>query len=1024
MTSTITQIDDFIAIKSCLTGRTIYVNQKPDRYLISPEFSQEEVRRVVAIWENHVCARKLVHRPPPPLRKAIVALGNENTPLGLSKALDRVLLTEYLHKFSTTSIQQKQNFVIELMLALWSVGAVAWPTHEQVPFTQRNSIQVNNLGFIGPQREWLARVRNYVARGVGDDASNFRFILDTSLSRAGITEIGDITPQTFKLSKDTVRGKLRGPGINAVLQCLREDYKEQRLTWIPDDFGFFKDKMGHLARDDDFNWLLKQAPDMEQWVRLAKEHIATKPANWKKRKSVMNVFLQHIMENEDISRDPSAYFNIYDRPKVLFNAPGNEGRKTMSVLHEFLNETLFKTCTLSTDLDIPVLKPGFAVPIPRQAYRNVNKGETHRETMPMRLIRQAMGILTENDFAWARNVDRHHDSFRSRNPETGNYETVWSPVRTYALMIKLLLPARTFQVRCIDSGEGDTWRYHSDGRWVTNEGPHKPASPKIVQRGIFRKYLRKDGSEGAIFYFNTNKTADIDSMVKGYVMPWEKPDALQIFAAMRDWQERFNPVNGATPWSEIPEMKDMKHEEDLTKLGENFFLFRDPCHRHRPDLPVSDVRIRRMWFKLLEELEVRLARAGEKMPNGEPIKLILSRNNKGGRASSAVFDLHTLRVTLITAMYEEGVPPEYLMKIVGHATVLMTLYYTKINIETLSLRMNEALLERQRKAQIEMAGFLQKASRKELDSFAAYRNPAGLDALYTSTGSGMVVMDHGICPVSTRRCHEGLVFNDPTNGTSRYQPVPGGATNCVRCRFFITGPAFLLGLEAHVNDLSYRLKKRSYAFEKAQDLFDTISDEYAAALDSGEPFHRQRDLEVAETAFEAATAEVDAIALSLQAAYSLTELSIRITSQQSKSDELVLVAAGGLDHVEAVLSESHEFEQVQRICMGATFYDGLNINWQLANLERARFFDRMLRANGLEPRFSLLNDDDALKIANAMGQFLYARIEKDSVHALIDGDISLCDLGLDKQFVSQLDNLVPRTLQTTLSKQQLLEVVS
>jgi len=43
------------------------------------------------------------------------------------------------------------------------------------------------------------------------------------------------------------------------------------------------------------------------------------------------------------------------------------------------------------------------------------------------------------------------------------------------------------------------------------------------------------------------------------------------------------------------------------------------------------------------------------------------------------------------------------MKIVGHASVLMTLYYTKLGVETLSLRMNEALLERQRKASLALA---------------------------------------------------------------------------------------------------------------------------------------------------------------------------------------------------------------------------------------------------------------------------------------------------------------------------------
>ena len=119
---------------------------------------------------------------------------------------------------------------------------------------------------------------------------------------------------------------------------------------------------------------------------------------------------------------------------------------------------------------------------------------------------------------------------------------------------------------------------------------------------------------------------------------------------------------------------------------------------------------------------------------------------------------------------------------------------------------------------------------------------------------------------------------------------------------------------------------------------------------------------------------------------------------------------GGTGQLEAVLSEGLEFEQLNRICTNATLFDGLNINWQQPNLERARLFDRMLRNSGHEPRFSLLDDDDLLQVANAMGQFLYARLDARTVHALIDGRTTLRAIGLEKAFVAQLDHLEPKTL--------------
>jgi hypothetical protein len=346
----------------------------------------------------------------------------------------------------------------------------------------------------------------------------------------------------------------------------------------------------------------------------------------------------------------------------------------------------------------------------------------------------------------------------------------------------------------------------------------------------------------------------------------------------------------------------------------------------------------------------------------------------------------------------------------------MTLYYTKLDTETMSLRMDEALLERQRKSQTEMASFVSRASRQALELAVAFQHPSALDAAESGSGIGFLVMDHGICPVSARRCHEGLAISDPSTGVTHFQPVPGGATNCSRCRFFMTAPAFLFGLEAHVNDLAYRLKKASFAFEKAQEKFDALADSYAAALLDGERFYRHREVEIAEAAFESATAEVDNIALSLQAAYALTEQCIRI-SAQDRGNGLSLVAAGGIGQLEAVLSEGHEFEQLNRICVNATLYDGLNINWQQPNLERARLFDRMLRNSGHESRFFLLNDEDALHVANAMGQFLYARLDANTVHALVDGRTTLRAVGLEEAFVSQLDNLEPKTLIITQSIQ-------
>ncbi|MBF4332699.1 hypothetical protein EAY29_20925, partial [Vibrio anguillarum] len=70
--------------------------------------------------------------------------------------------------------------------------------------------------------------------------------------------------------------------------------------------------------------------------------------------------------------------------------------------------------------------------------------------------------------------------------EGEHFYVIWSPVRAMALYLKLQLPLRTFQVRMLDSGEADTWRYES-GQWIKNdvndfvEGSEK----RPWQKGVF-----------------------------------------------------------------------------------------------------------------------------------------------------------------------------------------------------------------------------------------------------------------------------------------------------------------------------------------------------------------------------------------------------------------------------------------------------------------------------------------------------------------------------------------------------------
>lgn len=167
-------------------------------------------------------------------------------------------------------------------------------------------------------------------------------------------------------------------------------------------------------------------------------------------------------------------------------------------------------------------------------------------------------------------------------PEIGKKRKVvelWSPVRAMVLYIKLELPLRTLQVRLLDSGEMDTWRY-IQGKWDKNSTPlAKGTTTRAWQRGVFRRMVTGTDDMQVGLYVNTNKTADIGKDVhdRGYVIPWRHERVLYWLEKLRNWQEKYNPVEKPTMWSALKpkHLGDVKAGTYLERMGSACFLFRE-----------------------------------------------------------------------------------------------------------------------------------------------------------------------------------------------------------------------------------------------------------------------------------------------------------------------------------------------------------------------------------------------------------------------------------------------------------------
>lgn len=168
-------------------------------------------------------------------------------------------------------------------------------------------------------------------------------------------------------------------------------------------------------------------------------------------------------------------------------------------------------------------------------------------------------------------------------------------------------------------------------------------------------------------------------------------------------------------------------------------MFRDPAKAHK-DQPIYVGRLAHFWKKLLDELERRVAERGEVLPNGQPIRFIEKRSDSGV-PTVAAFDLHSLRVSILTALaVEGGVPIEILSKCVaGHATTLMTIYYIKQGPAYISQQLAEAQAKILEREQDNYLRFLQDADLKDAGAVIAFNDQVGLSAARRSTSAGWMV---------------------------------------------------------------------------------------------------------------------------------------------------------------------------------------------------------------------------------------------------------------------------------------------
>ena len=482
-------------------------------------------------------------------------------------------------------------------------------------------------------------------------------------------------------------------------------------------------KVKGVKRDYDtrLGWVERDYPQLSAWRTLAVDWLIGEVRGVRPKLSALVAFFERYLVQQGLPLDPAVFLA---RNTVLPDfyrtaCPDSwEGLKYSNYIHSFLHFVLLREFSETSDDGLQVVSPAFRNPVPRMSFGGQpRRDESVHSPLPYGYIDELRHMLAAGphfrDWQWAKTamgvginrsrapdwfkvtedqIDRNDPDcvWRERTINNGNGVRLemWSPVRWVALLVKLILPLRTFQVRMLDSGEADTWRYAA-GAWSLNPSRLAQGSERRpLQQGLLRRSNPLVDGEAVpvVLYINTNKTADIakSGPDKGYVVPWFSggpvhQDVFYWLEKLRNWQEKYNPVSQRTAWTELDGRHlHVKSDVQLAGYPEACFLFRLPelidGERH---LPLPDTNMFYCWFRLLEALELRLADRGETHRNGSPI-VFLPPVEERTTNPTTLFPLHSLRVSLITALALEGqVPFPVLQKLVGHSRLLMTLYYTK-----------------------------------------------------------------------------------------------------------------------------------------------------------------------------------------------------------------------------------------------------------------------------------------------------------------------------------------------------------
>ncbi|MFW1555058.1 integrase family protein [Vibrio parahaemolyticus] len=801
-----------------------------------------------------------------------------------------------------------------------------------------------------------------------------------------LTTLGAEWNQWQELAAEWMAGQ--NAGVNDKLDALARFFESYLAECAPYAISnldlFFKGYQGHKCSSEELEALVRKTQNSPAHIQKGVNH----PCDF------IDFVIENVFSEED---DNGNLVPLVGNPLSKIKRQDNTTETVRNPLpYRYIQDLRQILCPLPDKTELAVIE------------QNLKNGETLLPTYHYRHFKHWTWAQQQIGGDWfdvePELIDKSDPDCVWRTKEVtrkGNKVTlhqIWSPVKAMVIFMKLHLPLRTYQVRMLDSGEADTWRYEQ-GQWVVNT-QHDFAlgsEKRPFRKGVFRRiHDTMTGLYSTGLFVNTNKTADQnkDELERGYIIPWQNEEVLYWLEKLRNWQEKYNPIAKPTDCTTLlrKHVGAKKSDKQLESMGETAFLFRDASAKGEDkSKPIAGKgNLAPFWYQLLLTLENQLAVQGNTLDNGERLKLVVDypEGTPEWNKFATLFPLHSLRVSLITAYtMDTQLPLPVISKLLaGHTRLLMTIYYNKITPSVMAKKMDEAHGELDAKSKQSVRNFLKDASMEQIQCKMVYHSDDSIQAaLVNRNPIGWEERSCGLCLVGGNTvksdevstlggCWNGgeLIKDAKAAGNRVYASVPHGPENCPRCRWFITEARYLPALNAHFNQLSYKAHQAANLSVEIEGELETLKDEQFFCEEQGKPFIKHDELQALQRRYEKQQVEADEYAKDWIACFELIQKIIRVEETRNEDDAKdKLIAVGSeqdVSHALKLIETDSELLHLSLLCDDAEFYPDLQdeLRKTPAIQKRSMQLSRVLMKKGFEPIFMEMDDKQQLIAANAM----------------------------------------------------------